>query len=481
MSCQLAICARVVKTGNIAPVLNYGLTLDDFTQTEAKNFWNLILTYFLQQETAGAVLDKNVLQAWLPTLVVSDDYPGMSLEALCYEVRRQRIVTMANEAAVKCAELIMVPTQNPTVPLAILHKNISDLIALGTAANTDVTLKQGITGIMRKIELARRGENFAVANWPWAVLNNVTFGLQPDDYVIFYGRPKSMKSWVLAYLLSWFFNENKKVLVYTKEMTPDNVYMRAIACICKLAYSNLREATSPIGKQLTPEEEFRLIELEDNIGSDPYYSDRLTVLSGRDVPAGGDNVAWLNSKIDQYKPELLVVDGLYLLKDQNKAQSDHVRVMNISRDLRQMNLHTGVPIIATMQANRKAAGHNDANLDEIAYSDALAQDATIAARVINDKVSPTISIVIGGSREFKLHGFRINAVPAVDFSYHSTLTEKDIEKAKEGDVSEVEEKNGKAKSKDKETVRAPNRTPKTNTDNHVNVDSQINTALKNLA
>jgi hypothetical protein len=132
--------------------------------------------------------------------------------------------------------------------------------------------------------------------------------------------------------------------------------------------------------------------------------------------------------------------------------------MNISRDLRQMVLSTGVPVIATMQANRKAAGHNDANLDEIAYSDALAQDATMAARVINDKVSPTISVVIGGSREFKLHGFRINAVPARDFSYHSELTEKDIEKAKEGDQSEVEKK--------KETVRTSGkskRDPKTKT------------------
>jgi hypothetical protein len=150
--------------------------------------------------------------------------------------------------------------------------------------------------------------------------------------------------------------------------------------------------------------------------------------------------------------------------------------MNISRDVRSMVLYRGVPVIASMQANRKAAGHNDANLDEIAYSDALAQDATIAARVINDKASPTISLVIGGSREFKLHGIRINAVPAVDFSFHSILTEKDIEKAKQADAPPEDKK------KDKEKVRTNGkRSPKTDEDKQSALeDAQLSDA-RNLS
>ena len=52
-----------------------------------------------------------------------------------------------------------------------------------------------------------------------------------------------------------------------------------------------------------------------------------------------------------------------------------------------MVLGSGVPVAATMQANRKAAGHTDANLDEIAYSDSLAQDCTAAIRTIQRKSS----------------------------------------------------------------------------------------------
>ena len=135
-------------------------------------------------------------------------------------------------------------------------------------------------------------------------------------------------------------------------------------------------------------------------------------------------------------------------------------MLNISRDIRQMILEMKKPVISTIQANRKAAGHQRAELDEIAFSDAIGQDATLAARVINDKNSDTISIVIGGSREFDLGGFKINGVPAVDFSFHSLLTAKEIEKAKEQDTTDdafaapEKKTNGAGKKKTKHTESA---------------------------
>jgi hypothetical protein len=103
----------------------------------------------------------------------------------------------------------------------------------------------------------------------------------------------------------------------------------------------------------------------------------------------------------------------------------------------------GVPLIATMQANRKAAAHQNAELDEVALSDAASQDATLLARIINEKhehptFGQTIAFLIAGSREFKLHGFRIGGTPATDFGFKEIMTEKEIERAKEGDTRHEE-------------------------------------------
>jgi DnaB-like helicase C terminal domain len=460
MSHQLALCYRVIKTHDIAPVLNFGITVDDFVAPEAKALWGSIITYYTDPRTAGSIPDATLLSVRHNTVFnLGDDMPGTTLDGLCAEVRRQRVATEGNKAAVKFSESLATYKSDPMGPLAQLQAEITRLMALGTTANTDVSLLQGARNIRQRIEWARQGVDFSKMTWPWDPLQKGTFGIRPDDYIVFYGRPKSMKTWILAYLIAWAFWHEKRVLVYTKEMTPDNVYMRALACILRLHYQELRGAMMSQAHPMSVEDEMRLCELIRQLEESPTLATFIMVASGREVGPGLDTVTWLRSKVEKYKPDLTIVDGLYLLSDHRKHTSDHQRVMNISRDLRDMVLGTNNPLIATMQANRKAEGNKDANGSEIAYSDALAQDTTMYARVIADKETPTISLVIGGSREFSLHGMRINAVPATDFSYHSELFEKDIKKALEGDVGEDEKKDGKEAKEAKKAKRSGDKKP----------------------
>jgi intein/homing endonuclease len=255
----------------------------------------------------------------------------------------------------------------------------------------------------------------------------------------------SGKTWVLASLIASAYAQEKRLAIYTKEMTPDGIYMRALACILALDYAELRGAVLGRNKPMNKNDEDRIRELHNFLTIDSCGANAITVLNGREAGPGMDTVPWLRSKIERYKPDVVFVDGLYLLSDHLKHTSDQQRVMNISRGLRETILATNTPIIATTQANRKAAGHKEANLDEIGFSDSLGQDVTLAARVINDKTSPTMSLVIGGSREFALHGIRLNNIPAKDFSFHSILTEEDIQKATENDQGEEEKKEKKAK------------------------------------
>ena len=303
----------------------------------------------------------------------------------------------------------------------------------------------------------------SVCPWPWEILQSATLGIQRDDYIVLYGRPKNMKSWVLAYLIAFFFNNEIPVVVYTKEMTPDNVYQRVVACLMRVAYQTFR-----LG-DLTDEQMHDLRCATEQLIHDPISAQKLIVLSGRDVPPGADTVSWFKSKLDRYKPKdgspmVGMVDGLYLLSgDGNSSkQKDNERVQSISRGLRGIPLDLGIPIIATNQANRAAAKNRDAHTDEIAFSDALAQDATLAARIISDKHTPTVSIVIGGSREFKLHGFRINALPAVDFSFHSELTEEDISKVQAADQADAEGKVKTAKKAKQDKPTPVNETEEIN-------------------
>jgi hypothetical protein len=168
--------------------------------------------------------------------------------------------------------------------------------------------------------------------------------------------------------------------------------------------------------------------------------------------------------MEKHKPDIVFIDGMYLMTDARgpKNQKDNSRVQNISRDLRSTVLSTGVPIIATIQANRKADENEDANLAEIAFSDAIGQDATLAIRVINEKNTPALSLVIGGSREFYLDGFRVHGVPAVNFGYLGPLTTADAMKAVAQDTRDADTAGKKAKNgKKAKEEAAPTATPPT--------------------
>jgi len=435
---EMQLLSRIYRTACLKEVLEWGIDHDDFRTPKGKGMWLHMFSFFQDASTRGAVLGLGTIQIDYPEFEPCDD-PGMTTEALCKIVRETRIVLEAKQHLSTALDDVEV---NPAEALATLRRQTSRLIELGGSKNLDVPFSRAINDIVIDYERAEQGIPASRVTWPWQELNDEMGGLLGDDYVILYGRPKSMKSWVLSFLISHFFYTlGLRVLVYTKEMTPKNIYRRIAACMGGLPYQEMR-----FGRMSRLEKD-ALLDIRD-MAQELKYRDNLWCLSGKDTPGGGagDTIPWLLTKVEKYKPDVVLIDGLYLMSTGRTNQKDNIRVQTISRECRQMVLDTGTPVVATAQANRQAAGHQTANLDEIAHSDAIGQDATAAFRVINEKQTPTVILATAGSREFKMDGFRIHAVPATDFTYHSTVTGKELEKAKEKDSDdpEPERKRGRA-------------------------------------
>lgn len=430
------LISRLVKRGELPVALEWGITPDDFMTAECRGLWQRLLTYYQSPATMGAIPGTYAMAELSPGWVYCDD-KNMTTAALCHEVRRGRIIVEAKKSALTLAEDIDV---DPVAALAQHQAQIVRLSTLSTRSN-DLEFSSCVEELKRDYLLAKSGLSMSKVLWPWPLMNEVTGGIQKDDYIVFYGRPKNKKTWVLCKTIAHTYesNENSHVLVYTKEMTPKNMLFRVSACMAGLPYQELRTGKMTLDQEESLDlmfDEVRRLQKEK----------RLIVLSGRDAN-GGDTVAWLQGKIEHYKPCVAFVDGIYLLKSSGgPRQADWSRVTEISRDLRACILHTEVPIVGTMQANRKAAGHSGAELDEIAYADAIGQDATgifrcIAEKPDKDTGKETIALIAGGSREYKLYGIRIGGEPAIDFNFKSELTEKDIERAKRQDLAAEEADN----------------------------------------
>jgi replicative DNA helicase len=432
---EIQLISRIVRTGELNTVLQWGITEADFLTLQGRGMWRALYGYHISPETSGSVMGPEAVQHRFPNFVLHEDF-SMTTEALCKETRKARLAVDYKGMAQQGLELV---DHDPMQAISHMQSNLTSLQNIGMSQNTDVHFYKGFSERMRRYEMIKAGVDLSCGRWPWHPLQEATMGVQPDDYVIFFGRPKSMKTWVLAYLIAWFYEMRKRILIYTKEMTPENIFWRVGACLAEVRYAALNSAT------LTWEEEQMLYTVERMLYL-AQAAQTVVCLSGADAAEGGDNVPWLRSKVEQYHPEMVFIDGLYLMSDARGATKDHARVRNISRGIRQMNLETRIPVIGTLQANRAAAGHQEANLDEIAFSDAIGQDATMIFRTINEKNKPTVALVVGGSREFDLSGFRIYGVPAVNFNYAGPLSESEALSAKEEDDA-AEEKKKKAAAK----------------------------------
>lgn len=454
---EYQLISRIVGSGRedashgreeLQKIRRWGIQQDDFLTSEGKAIFLTMSTFYDSPDSQGSVFGPQAFRGLYPNFILCDD-PSMTTEALCMLVRQERVRTSARWMLQQGGEML---SGDPVLALNKMQAHFTDLQNLATQKVTDVPFNAAFSRSMRQMEMLDKGIDMSCGRWPWTPLQYATRGLQGEDYVVIYGRPKNMKSWVLAWLIAWFYEQRKRLLIYTKEMTADNIFRRVGACLARVRYDSVRLGSDG-GATDAERESLYAVErmLTLNQEAQPVWG-----LSANDAAEGGDTVPWLLSKVELYRPDIVFIDGMYLMSDSKGSKKDHERVRNISRAVRAMNLKTGIPIIATLQANRAAAKNQDANSDEVAFSDAIGQDATLLMRCIREQDKPTIAMVIGGnSREFKLDGFRIAANPAVSFDYYGEITSKEIEQAKEKDTGGNELGNHKVAAARPKTAAKP--------------------------
>jgi replicative DNA helicase len=440
-----ALLSHIIRKKELEKALEWGIEAEDFKTNEGSAIFKMMLDMYRDPRNMGGLLGEYAVKEQFPDFIFCND-EGTTLEAYCMKVRRHRHLRSNASIAQALVDTEDDPTKTASTCAHLLQQKV---LSIGYGARDDVSFADALGRAITDHDLRQSGVDLSVCRWPWDPFNESSGGVEKDDYIVFYGRPKSKKSWVLAEFIASVFNQNKVPLIYTKEMTADNIFKRVGACLQKLPYQEFR-----LGR-LSETERARLAQLLDLAQDIRRYAKDMVCLDGKDTD-NGDTIEWLTSKVKRYRPDVVFIDGLYLMSDNrgSRGQKDNFRVQNISRAARQMVLETGVPLVATMQATRSAAAHKGANLDEIAYSDAIAQDVTAAIRVINEDPKeddadrrPKITMVVGGAREFHFSGCQIAGVPATDFSFIRNLSAKEVNNAKQRDDRQDEKASGQAPQK----------------------------------
>lgn len=220
--------------------------------------------------------------------------------------------------------------------------------------------------VMSNFEQASKSEGMVGLMTGFREYDSVTNGLMPGNIVVMAGRPGMGKT-TLALIIAWkvSFEQQKKVLVFSLEMSVIELVVKVFSSETKIQNGRLRKADFN-------DDEWKALEsVLDKTEKSNLYID--------DTP--GITVLELKSKAKKFMLEkgldLIVVDYLQLM--QGKGGSREQVVSEISRKLKLIAKELGVPIIVLSQLNRSNESRPDKKpqLSDLRESGAIEQDADI--------------------------------------------------------------------------------------------------------
>ena len=231
--------------------------------------------------------------------------------------------------------------------------------------------------------------------------NYLPAGITPGQLGVFLAYPGIGKSWLSLYFAVQAWKQGRSPLIISLEMSETEVRNRVFTIMGDGTWSH---------RQLSAGN----VEIEDlkkwhkrNLEGKPEFH----IISN---DSGGEvTPSVIRGKIDQYKPDLVIVDYLQLMSPNTKSDNETVRMKNLSRELKLLAISEEVPILAISSATPDDVTKLDTvpTLGQTAWSRQIAYDADFVLALGRAANSDIIECVFRKNR----NGFMGEFLVQVDF------------------------------------------------------------------
>jgi replicative DNA helicase len=417
---EYALISKVIENHDFHNLEKQQITADFFLTPEMRAIYDFLRLTYHNPQTSGLVPSADMVRQYFPAFNMV--YAPDEVPVLCQALRRTKLQV----DLLQLAQQIQFGAEKDPEETFSKLKAATQSMASFEQVGHDLSMSSAYQLIMEKYTSVANGGGVIGIPYPWQVLNEETQGMQNGQYIVVYGRTGSMKTWISLYIaVHAYLKSRRRVLFYTREMPNLQIAMRVATTMCGLDYKTV------ISGKLDPNTlaYFQAVLqglLHDEVSAGKYGHQPCFVITA-DRSANGGGVTWLHAKIKEVKPDIVFVDGVYLMRDDrsNQRSADWKNVLHVSQDLRQVALAENIPIVAITQANRKSDSVSGSDNIDMAYSDALNQDADSIWKTkhVMRRDEQTglrhseIHLYSSKLREGVLEGVVLNGVPATDFSY----------------------------------------------------------------
>lgn len=280
-----------------------------------------------------------------------------SIDFWADEVRKRYAI----ETSYPMATSLITHITNGDITDACILSNELNKFLVENSGNTRVTLLEDTIDLVldQHNKVRRDISNFGVT-FGLDFLDKRCGGCQPGDLITIVGRPGSMKTFLLLHMAVEAHKAGNNVLIIPTEMSDIQYFRRLLGLRTELSVNRIKfgQLSTLIGEEILKHEKKLLEETPNKL----YLADASLSISIADVKATAHI----------YKPDVIYVDGGYLLQPAIQQKSEFSKVSAVVTDLKLLGRELGIPIICTYQLGRKGTG-----VDNIYMSDVIGQLSSI--------------------------------------------------------------------------------------------------------
>jgi replicative DNA helicase len=219
-------------------------------------------------------------------------------------------------------------------------------------------------------------------------------GMAPGHLIVAIGWPGRGKTWFTSYLACKAWEQGFKPMIISLEMSPEDMRNR----IYTMMGSGLFKA-SDFAKGDVNVDNLR------SWGNKKFENKNGFILVSNEG-MGEVNANTVQAKIDQHKPDLVILDYHQLFSDNKKSSGATERNMNVSREFKMLAMTNNIPVIDITAATMDdiADQDNPPMLSQVAWSKAIEYDADMAIAIHKYTNTNMIEVVSRKNR----HGQEFN-------------------------------------------------------------------------
>jgi replicative DNA helicase len=359
MNNEARLLSKVVEERNIGLMLERNINESWFPDAADKKLFKFLHEHYSNYQECPSL---EVIQENFPTyaLLQVDDSIHYLLDRL---INARRKITIVNTIGLALDTLEN--QKDHEAALTALERGLIKLEEEGLNRSNDLEITAAAKNAKEEYEYRKNNPGLLGLPTGFRTMDDATSGLQPGQLIVIVAPPKTGKS-TLALQIAINCHLNGKVPMFMSfEMSNSEQKSRYFAMRARISHRRLMTGT------LTQEEEGRYLKIASGI---EQMNDKFWFVDS----ANGQTVSAVASKIQSKNPDIIFIDGTYLMIDELGADAGTPQaITNITRSLKRLAQKVNKPIVISTQALTWKMKKGQVSADSIGYSSSFHQDADV--------------------------------------------------------------------------------------------------------